>query len=97
MRLFCRRLKIPRAAPPTGEPAGCPGKDVLFEPPVRRKDVPQLPVSFAPTFPRPIVRLNGVSQFPTNTLPNAPFRPSALLRVHQPSPVSPRKSALLVH
>src|SRR5688572_8979793 len=78
-------------------PAVWPGHAVVVEPPVSRNAVPQIPVSLPPTLVGLIVRLNGVSQLPTNTLPKPPLRPSALLRPHQPSWLTPRKSAVLVH
>src|SRR5687768_3725845 len=87
MLLFWRRLNA-RRLPPTV---------VVVESAVNRKAVPQMPVSLPPTVGGLIVRLNGVSQLPMNTLPKPPFMPSALLREHQPFWLWPRGSAVLVH
>src|SRR3954464_8893288 len=87
MVLFWRRLKFARFAPTAS----------VVESPVSRNAVPQIPVSLPPTLVGLIVRLNGVSQLPMNTLPNAPLRPSALLRLHQLLVAPPRTSAVDVH
>src|SRR5688500_7047966 len=85
--LFWRRLKFAREALPNR----------VVEPAESRFAVPNTPVSAPPTLVGLIVRLNGVTQLPMNTLPKPPFRPSALLREHQPSCDSPRTSAVLSH
>src|SRR3982750_1356206 len=85
--LFWRRLNAVRL-PPVG---------VVVELPSSRNAVPKMPVSLPPTAVGLIVRLNGVSQLPMNTLPKPPFRPSALLREHQPFWLWPRGSAVVAH
>src|SRR5687768_7956063 len=87
MVLFWRRLKVARPALPFS----------VVEPADSNPAVPQMPVSAPPTLVGLIVRLNGVSQLPMKTLPKPPFRPSALLREHQPSADWPRGSAVLSH
>src|SRR5688500_9053731 len=87
MLLFWRRLNTVRP-PPTA---------VVVDVEVSRNAVPYIPVSLPPTAVGLMVRLNGVSQLPMKTLPKPPFRPSALLREHQPSGLWPRKSAVVAH
>ena len=67
------------------------------EPPNGRNDIPRIPVSSAPTVPRPMARFIGVSHLPAKMLPKPPRKPTALLRVQMLEVSKPVMSAELSH